>query len=72
MDTVKVPVLGSLPDLSKISDKERDAEVAQAQLAIAVGQAIRLLGQVVPTWPRRERRALANAFRQGGKGYTKK
>lgn len=43
----------------------------KAKEAFAVAEAIKTLQQVVPNWPRRERRALAKAMRLGGQGYTK-
>lgn len=43
---------------------------ASKNAELAIG-AIKVLQRVVPDWSRKERRALANAIRLGGKGYTK-
>lgn len=43
----------------------------QAKDALTAITAIKTLQQIVPSWPRHERRALAAALRQGGNGYTK-
>lgn len=56
-------------------DKDPAAEVMAARRAaksaeLVVG-AIKVLQNVVPNWPRRERRKLANAIRLSGNGYTK-
>lgn len=42
-----------------------------AKNAQLVVEAVKVLQYVVPGWPRRERRALANAIRISGNGYTK-
>lgn len=56
-------------------DSDPAAEVMAARQAAKnaqlVVQAVKVLQHVLPDWPRRERRALANAMRLGGRGYTK-
>lgn len=52
-------------------DEARELMEEQAKQALAVAQAVKILGIVIPTWPRKQRRALANALRLGGRGYTK-
>ena len=44
----------------------------QAREALLVAQAVGVIRSILPAWPRRERRALANAMRLGGPRYTKR
>lgn len=51
-----------------VEPKAEDEVLKQVQ---AVTAAIQTLKAIVPNWSRKERRALANAIRLGGRGYTK-
>ena len=57
-----------LPFASEVDPAEAKADFEEA---MRVAAAIRVLQRAVPGWPRKQRRSLANAMRQGGNGYTK-